>query len=264
MASESAESYDLMTRSLYPECYSSLHSMYHICLTVSLLLMEIWYIGYIAFFLSQTLTRLLLSRLKLQPSNAVLSRTVSYISFSFSLSLVDSLLFRHLSCLLAISHRSMTDPLNLFSTTRGQIVTITMVGTRKTPSGETTVTLDGSPVVGPVDDEYDTIDIICRFPTFAGSFLCWFLSRRAALRPLIRTKLTPALTFLVPSAYKHPFQSSLLHRMHLRARDHRPPLQAWTLTESRTFHTSGGSGYTQGTSSASTRSSRERLSMELG
>jgi hypothetical protein len=35
-----------------------------------------------------------------------------------------------------------------------------MVGTRKTPSGRTTVTLDGSPVVGAVGDEDDTVDII--------------------------------------------------------------------------------------------------------
>ena len=35
-----------------------------------------------------------------------------------------------------------------------------MVGTRKTSSGRTTVTLDGSPVIEAVDDEDDTIDII--------------------------------------------------------------------------------------------------------
>ena len=35
-----------------------------------------------------------------------------------------------------------------------------MVGTRKTPSGRTTVTLDGSPVIDAVDDEDDTIDIV--------------------------------------------------------------------------------------------------------
>jgi hypothetical protein len=34
-----------------------------------------------------------------------------------------------------------------------------MVGTRKTPSTRTTVTLDGSPVMGAVDNEDDTIDI---------------------------------------------------------------------------------------------------------
>jgi hypothetical protein len=38
-----------------------------------------------------------------------------------------------------------------------------MVGTRKTPSGRTTVTLDGSPVVEAVDDEDDTIDTIDQF-----------------------------------------------------------------------------------------------------
>ena len=36
-----------------------------------------------------------------------------------------------------------------------------MVGTRKTPNGRTTVTLDGSPIRGAVDsEEDDTIDII--------------------------------------------------------------------------------------------------------
>ena len=34
-----------------------------------------------------------------------------------------------------------------------------MVGTRKTPSGRNTVTLDGSPVIEAVDDRDDTIDI---------------------------------------------------------------------------------------------------------
>lgn len=38
-----------------------------------------------------------------------------------------------------------------------------MVGTRKTPSGRTTVTLDGSPVTEAVDDEDDTIDITNQF-----------------------------------------------------------------------------------------------------
>jgi hypothetical protein len=38
-----------------------------------------------------------------------------------------------------------------------------MVGTRKTPSGRTTVTLDGSPVIEAVDDEDNTIDITDQF-----------------------------------------------------------------------------------------------------
>ena len=38
-----------------------------------------------------------------------------------------------------------------------------MVGTRKTPSGRTAVTLDGSPVIEAVDDEDDTIDIADQF-----------------------------------------------------------------------------------------------------
>ncbi len=35
-----------------------------------------------------------------------------------------------------------------------------MVGTRKTPSARTTVTLDGSPVMEAADEEDDTADII--------------------------------------------------------------------------------------------------------
>jgi hypothetical protein len=38
-----------------------------------------------------------------------------------------------------------------------------MVGTRKTPGGRTTVTLDGSPGVEALDDEEDTIDITDQF-----------------------------------------------------------------------------------------------------
>ena len=57
----------------------------------------------------------------------------------------------------------MLNPLILFTVPRYHILTITMVGTRKTPSGRTTVTLDGSPVVEAVDDEDDTIDIIDQF-----------------------------------------------------------------------------------------------------
>ena len=37
-----------------------------------------------------------------------------------------------------------------------------MVGTRKTPSGGTTATLSGSPIIEAVDDEDDTIDVIDR------------------------------------------------------------------------------------------------------
>ena len=38
-----------------------------------------------------------------------------------------------------------------------------MVGTRKTSSARTTVTLDGSPIIAAVDNEDDTIDITDQF-----------------------------------------------------------------------------------------------------
>ena len=38
-----------------------------------------------------------------------------------------------------------------------------MVGTRTTPSGRTTVTLAGSPVIDAADDKDDTIDITDQF-----------------------------------------------------------------------------------------------------
>jgi hypothetical protein len=47
-----------------------------------------------------------------------------------------------------------------------------MVGTCKTPSRRTTVTLDSSPVIEAVDDKDDTIDITDQF--FVGFLLSWF------------------------------------------------------------------------------------------
>jgi len=38
-----------------------------------------------------------------------------------------------------------------------------MVGTRKTPTGNTTVTIDGTPVIEAVDDGDDTADITDQF-----------------------------------------------------------------------------------------------------
>lgn len=49
-----------------------------------------------------------------------------------------------------------------------------MVGTRKTTSGRTTVTLDGSPVIEAIDDEDDTIDSIDQISVRLLPF--WFVS----------------------------------------------------------------------------------------
>jgi hypothetical protein len=47
-----------------------------------------------------------------------------------------------------------------------------MVGTRKTTSGRTTVTLDGSPIIEAIDDKDDTIDSIDQISV--GLLPFWF------------------------------------------------------------------------------------------
>jgi hypothetical protein len=84
------------------------------------------------------------------------------------LSLLRSLLFSRLSCFSLLEYITLSS-LILFTDLRQHIITIIMVGTRKTPFARTTVTSDGSPVRGLVDAEDDTIDIIS-----VGLLPSWF------------------------------------------------------------------------------------------
>jgi hypothetical protein len=51
-----------------------------------------------------------------------------------------------------------------------------MVGTRKTPSGGTTVTLDGSPILHHFDDEDDTNDITDQLSVGSPALLSFLLA----------------------------------------------------------------------------------------
>jgi hypothetical protein len=104
----------------------------------------------------QALVASCVKHLELRPSDPIPSLIVSYIAFIFSISVSSPCVYLASSLLVD----SMLSSLILFATQRQHILTITMVGTRKTPVGRTTVTLDGSPIVGPVGAEEDTIDII--------------------------------------------------------------------------------------------------------
>ena len=68
-----------------------------------------------------------------------------------------------------------------------------MVGTRKTPIGRTSVTLDGSPVIEAVDDEDDTVDLIDQrsvgFLPFRFSLYVDFLDTAQFYAALLRQHL---------------------------------------------------------------------------
>jgi hypothetical protein len=65
-----------------------------------------------------------------------------------------------------------------------------MVGTRKTPSGKTSVTLDGSPVIEAVDDEDDTVDqLSIGFLPFRLSLYVNFLATTQFYAALLRQYL---------------------------------------------------------------------------
>ncbi|KFY96818.1 hypothetical protein V500_02300 [Pseudogymnoascus sp. VKM F-4518 (FW-2643)] len=79
-----------------------------------------------------------------------------------------------------------------------------MVGTRKTPSGRTTVTLDGSPVIEAVDDEDDTIDITDQFSVPRSSMPPYSDRIYASPYQSGSVDLQTPLSALTPSSYASP------------------------------------------------------------